>query len=140
MECVEVSALTGAGIDDLLGLLVLQSEVLELQANPKACLLYTSQADLLYNPVMKCSLLSRPMTCAHDWISRVAVSYTHLTGQNKKRRQRPASTPCQGFHAHKAAPFLPAEKCPNSTSYRAKKANAACSMSRPIAPKPHLRL
>ena len=36
MECVEVSALTGAGIDDLLGLLVLQSEVLELQANPKA--------------------------------------------------------------------------------------------------------
>jgi len=62
------------------------------------------------------------------------------TGQNKKRRQRPASTPCQGFHAHKAAPFLPAEKCPNSTSYRAKKANAACSMSRPIAPKPHLRL
>jgi len=62
------------------------------------------------------------------------------TGQNKKRRQRPASTLCQGFHAHKAAPFLPAEKCPNSTSYRAKKANAACSMSRPIAPKPHLRL
>ncbi len=36
VECVEVSALTGAGIDDLLGLLVLQSEVLELQANPKA--------------------------------------------------------------------------------------------------------
>lgn len=29
------------------------------------------QARLLYNPVMKCSLLSRPMTCAHDWISRV---------------------------------------------------------------------
>ncbi len=29
------------------------------------------QAELLYNPVMKCSLLSRPMTCAHDWISRV---------------------------------------------------------------------
>lgn len=36
VECVEVSALTGDGIDDLLGLLVLQSEVLELQANPKA--------------------------------------------------------------------------------------------------------
>ncbi len=36
VECVEISALTGAGIDDLLGLLVLQSEVLELQANPKA--------------------------------------------------------------------------------------------------------
>ena len=76
-------------------------------------------------------------------ISILRTSY-HIpavgTGQNKKRRQRPASTPCQGFHAHKAAPFLPAEKCPNSTSYRAKKANAACSMSRPIAPKPHLRL
>ena len=36
VECVEVSALTGNGIDDLLGLLSLQSEVLELQANPKA--------------------------------------------------------------------------------------------------------
>mgnify|MGYP000791406734 FL=1 len=36
VECVEVSALTGDGIDDLLGLLSLQSEVLELQANPKA--------------------------------------------------------------------------------------------------------
>lgn len=31
------------------------------------------QARLLYNPVMKCSLLSRPMTCAHDWISRVVL-------------------------------------------------------------------
>lgn len=36
VECVEVSALTGAGVEDLIGLLVLQSEVLELQANPKA--------------------------------------------------------------------------------------------------------
>ncbi len=35
-ECVEVSALTGAGIPDLLDLLVLQAEVLELKANPKA--------------------------------------------------------------------------------------------------------
>ena len=36
VECVEVSAITGDGVDDLLGLLALQSEVLELQANPKA--------------------------------------------------------------------------------------------------------
>ncbi len=36
IECVEVSALTGAGIPDLLDLLVLQAEVLELKANPKA--------------------------------------------------------------------------------------------------------
>lgn len=36
IECVEVSALTGQGMDDLLDLLVLQSEVLELKANPKA--------------------------------------------------------------------------------------------------------
>lgn len=34
-ECVEVSALTGAGIPELLDLLVLQAEVLELKANPK---------------------------------------------------------------------------------------------------------
>ena len=36
IECIEVSALTGAGIPDLLDLLVLQAEVLDLQANPKA--------------------------------------------------------------------------------------------------------
>lgn len=36
VECVEISALTGEGVSDLLGLLTLQSEVLELQANPKA--------------------------------------------------------------------------------------------------------
>jgi translation initiation factor IF-2 len=35
-ECVEISALTGAGIPDLLELLALQAEVLELKANPKA--------------------------------------------------------------------------------------------------------
>jgi translation initiation factor IF-2 len=35
VECVEVSALTGAGVDDLLELLALQAEVLELKANPK---------------------------------------------------------------------------------------------------------
>jgi len=36
VECVEVSAKTGDGIDDLMELLALQAEVLELQANPKA--------------------------------------------------------------------------------------------------------
>ncbi|MBQ2814971.1 MAG: translation initiation factor IF-2 [Akkermansia sp.] len=36
VECVDVSAHTGAGIDDLLDLLCLQAEVLELRANPKA--------------------------------------------------------------------------------------------------------
>ncbi len=36
IECVDVSAHTGAGIDDLLDLLCLQAEVLELKANPKA--------------------------------------------------------------------------------------------------------
>ncbi len=35
VECVEISALTGAGIPDLLELLALQAEVLELKANPK---------------------------------------------------------------------------------------------------------
>ena len=35
-EFAEVSALTGAGMDDLLDLIALQSEVLELKANPKA--------------------------------------------------------------------------------------------------------
>jgi translation initiation factor IF-2 len=35
VECVEVSALTGAGVDGLLELLALQAEVLELKANPK---------------------------------------------------------------------------------------------------------
>ncbi|RYD42974.1 MAG: GTP-binding protein, partial [Verrucomicrobiaceae bacterium] len=35
VECVEVSALTGAGVDSLLELLALQAEVLELKANPK---------------------------------------------------------------------------------------------------------
>lgn len=34
-ECVEISALTGLGIPDLLELLALQAEVLELKANPK---------------------------------------------------------------------------------------------------------
>lgn len=34
-ECLEVSALTGQGVDDLLELLALQAEVLELKANPK---------------------------------------------------------------------------------------------------------
>ncbi len=36
VECVDVSAHTGDGIDDLLDLLCLQAEVLELKANPKA--------------------------------------------------------------------------------------------------------
>ena len=36
VECVEVSATTGQGIDELLELLALQAEVLELKANPKA--------------------------------------------------------------------------------------------------------
>ncbi|MEG1740199.1 MAG: translation initiation factor IF-2 [Akkermansia sp.] len=36
IECVEISALTGAGIPDLLDLLILQAEVLDLKANPKA--------------------------------------------------------------------------------------------------------
>jgi len=36
VECVNVSAATGDGIDDLLDLLCLQAEVLELKANPKA--------------------------------------------------------------------------------------------------------
>lgn len=35
-ECIEVSAATGAGIDDLMELLALQAEVLELKADPKA--------------------------------------------------------------------------------------------------------
>ncbi|MGE9269932.1 MAG: translation initiation factor IF-2 [Verrucomicrobiales bacterium] len=34
-ECLEISALTGQGVDDLLELLALQAEVLELRANPK---------------------------------------------------------------------------------------------------------
>ncbi len=36
IECVDVSAITGDGISDLLDLLLLQAEVLELKANPKA--------------------------------------------------------------------------------------------------------
>jgi translation initiation factor IF-2 len=36
IDCVELSALTGTGVNDLLDLLVLQAEVLELKANPKA--------------------------------------------------------------------------------------------------------
>ncbi len=36
VECVNVSAATGEGIDDLLELLCLQAEVLELRANPRA--------------------------------------------------------------------------------------------------------
>lgn len=36
VECVDVSAATGAGIDSLLDLLCLQAEVLELKANPRA--------------------------------------------------------------------------------------------------------
>ena len=36
VECVNVSAHTGDGIDDLLDLLCLQAEVLELKANPRA--------------------------------------------------------------------------------------------------------
>jgi len=35
VECVEISALTGMGVPDLLELLALQAEVLELKANPK---------------------------------------------------------------------------------------------------------
>lgn len=35
-ECVQVSALTGQGMDDLLELMALQAEVLELKANPTA--------------------------------------------------------------------------------------------------------
>ncbi|BDS05349.1 translation initiation factor IF-2 [Oceaniferula spumae] len=35
-ECVEVSAITGQGMDDLLELMALQAEVLELKANPRA--------------------------------------------------------------------------------------------------------
>jgi len=35
-EFAEISALTGQGMDDLLDLMILQSEVLELKANPKA--------------------------------------------------------------------------------------------------------
>lgn len=35
IECLEISALTGDGIPDLLELLALQAEVLELKANPK---------------------------------------------------------------------------------------------------------
>lgn len=36
IECLEVSAATGQGMDDLLELMALQAEVLELKANPKA--------------------------------------------------------------------------------------------------------
>lgn len=36
IECVDISAHTGAGVDDLLDLLCLQAEVLELKANPRA--------------------------------------------------------------------------------------------------------
>jgi translation initiation factor IF-2 len=36
IECLEVSALTGMGMDDLLELMALQAEVLELRANPGA--------------------------------------------------------------------------------------------------------
>ena len=36
VECVDISAHTGAGINDLLDLLCLQAEVMELKANPKA--------------------------------------------------------------------------------------------------------
>ncbi len=36
IECVEVSAITGQGMDELLELMALQAEVLELKANPKA--------------------------------------------------------------------------------------------------------
>ncbi len=36
IECVDISAHTGSGIDDLLDLLCLQAEVLELKANPRA--------------------------------------------------------------------------------------------------------
>ncbi len=34
-ECLEISALKGTGVDDLLELLALQAEILELKANPK---------------------------------------------------------------------------------------------------------
>lgn len=36
IECVELSAVTGDGVDDLMELLALQAEVLELKANPSA--------------------------------------------------------------------------------------------------------
>ncbi len=36
VECIEVSAVTGQGMDELLELMALQAEVLELKANPKA--------------------------------------------------------------------------------------------------------
>lgn len=36
IECVEVSAVTGQGMDELIELMALQAEVLELKANPKA--------------------------------------------------------------------------------------------------------
>ena len=36
IECLEVSAVTGDGMDELLELMALQAEVLELKANPKA--------------------------------------------------------------------------------------------------------
>lgn len=36
LECMEVSAITGVGIDDLLETMSLQAEVLELKSNPKA--------------------------------------------------------------------------------------------------------
>ncbi len=35
-ECVQVSAVTGQGMDDLIELMAIQAEVLELKANPKA--------------------------------------------------------------------------------------------------------
>ena len=36
VECVEVSAITGQGMDELIDLMALQAEVLELKANPRA--------------------------------------------------------------------------------------------------------
>lgn len=36
IECVEVSAITGQGMDELIELMALQAEVLELKANPRA--------------------------------------------------------------------------------------------------------
>ena len=36
IECVEVSAITGQGMDELISLMALQAEVLELKANPRA--------------------------------------------------------------------------------------------------------
>ena len=36
IECIEVSAATGAGLDELLELMAIQAEVLELKADPKA--------------------------------------------------------------------------------------------------------